>query len=83
MYHFQVSQSSSGFWNDLKLTWKRCADLPVKCHAISVAELDGKVYVAVTDSDYGDSVDSVPLMYDSYKDECLNCHNFLMHGIVW
>ena len=62
----QVSKSSSGFWNDLNLTWKRCADLPVKCRAISVAELDGKVYVAVIDSDYGDFV---PLIYDFYKDE--------------
>ena len=38
----------------------------MKCCAISVAELDGNVYVAVVGSDYGDFV---PLMYDSYKDE--------------
>ena len=60
---FQVSKSSSDFWNNLKLTWKKCADLPVKCGPVSVAELDGKVYVTVTGNyDY-------PLMYDSYKDE--------------
>ena len=52
-------------WNDLKLTWKRCADLPVRCRASSVAELDGKVYVAISSNDH----DLVPLMYDSYKDE--------------
>ena len=63
MYYFQVSNSSSDFWNSLKLTWKKCADLPVKYHATSVAELDGKVYVAVTHSYYS------PLMYDPYKDE--------------
>ena len=62
-YHFQVSMSSSDFWNGLKLTWKMCADLPVKCGAVSVAELDGKVYVTLTGNrDY-------PLMYDSYEDE--------------
>ena len=66
MYYFQVSKSSSDFWNSLKLTWKKRADLPVRCRPISVAELDGKVYVAVADSDYGDFV---PLMYDSCKDE--------------
>ena len=61
-----LSKSSSDFRNGLKLTWKRCADLPVRCRAISVAELDGKVYVAVIGSDYGDSV---PLMCDSYKNK--------------
>ena len=38
----------------------------MKCRATSVAELDGKVYVAVAGSNYSDFV---PLMYDSYKDE--------------
>ena len=63
MYYFQANKSSSDFWNSLKLTWKKCADLPVKCYASSVAELDGKVYVALRGNyDY-------PLMYDPYKDE--------------
>ena len=62
MYHLQVSKSSGDFWNGLKLTWKKCADLPVKCRASSVAELDGKVYVAI-----GRYVDS--LVYISYNDE--------------
>ena len=66
MYHFQVSKSSSDFWNSLTLTWNECADLPVKCCAASVAELDGKVYVAVT----GNSNHYfVPLVYDCYKHE--------------
>ena len=66
MYCFQVSKSSSDFWNGLKLTWKKCADLPVKCHASSVAELDGKVYVTISGhKDYY----CVPLVYHSYKDE--------------
>ena len=63
LYHFQASKSSSDFWNSLKLTWKKCADLPVKSWAVSVAELDGKVYVAVSHYYYS------PLMYDPYKDE--------------
>ena len=63
MYCFQVSKSSSDFWNNLELTWKKCADLPMKCCVTSTAELDGKVYVAVSDND------DYPLMYDPYKDE--------------
>ena len=63
MYYFQVSKSSSDFWNSLKLTWKKCADLPVKSGAVSVAKLDGKVYVTLTGNHY------YPLMYDSCEDE--------------
>ena len=62
---FQVNKSSSDFWNDLKLTWQQCADLPLKCWVVSVAELDGKVYAAITDCKY---VYCHPLMYDSSKD---------------
>ena len=69
----QVSKSSSDFWNSLKLTWKKCADLPAKCGAISVAELDGKVYITLT-GDY-----AYPLMYDSCKDEWSLLPN-LPHG---
>ena len=63
---FQVSKSSSDFWNNLKLTWKQCADLSGNCWATSVAELDGNVYAAVQ-SGKGACVD--PLMYDSKKDQ--------------
>ena len=66
MYCFQVSKSSSDFWNCLKLTWKKCADLPVKCCATSVAELDGIAYVAVSRNN---SHLYSPLVYDPYKDE--------------
>ena len=62
---FQVNKSSSDFWNNLKLTWQQCADLPLKCCADSVAELDGKVYAAISDSKFA-RFD--PLMYDSNKD---------------
>ena len=66
MYHFQVSKRSTDFWNGLELSWKKCADLPVKCLAVSVAELDDKVYVSVSgNKDYLCS----PLVYDPYKDE--------------
>ena len=65
-YYFQVSKSRSDFWNSVKLTWKKCADLPVICCADSVAELDGKVYVAVSRND--DHLYNL-LMYDPYKDE--------------
>ena len=58
--NFQVNKSSNDFWNNLKVTWQQCADLPVKFWALSVAELDGKVYV---------SGPSDTLMYDSNKDQ--------------
>ena len=63
---FQVNKSSSDFWNNLKLTWQQCADLPLNCFALSVAELNGKVYAAITDSKYAHFD---PLMYDSSKDQ--------------
>ena len=63
---FQVNKSSSDFWNSLKLTWQQCADLPAKYFATSVAELNGRVYVTIRDSEF---VRFVPLMYDSNKDQ--------------
>ena len=63
---FQVNKSSSDFWNSLKLTWQRCADLPSKYFALSVAELDGKVYITIRD---GKVAYFEPLMYDSNKDQ--------------
>ena len=62
----QVNKSSSDFWNNLKLAWQQCADLPVKCWATSVAELDGKVYVSGYDGKGGYPY---PFMYDSNKDQ--------------
>ena len=64
-YVFQVNKSSVDFWNNLKLTWHQCADLPMKCCATSVAELDGKVYIAVI-GNRGCYFD--PLVYDSTED---------------
>ena len=64
--NFQVNKSSSDFWDNLKVTWQQCADLPVKCLATSVAELDGKVYVSGESEDGGYHD---PLMYDSNKDQ--------------
>ena len=63
---FQVNKSSSDLWNNLKLTWQSCADLPHKYSAVSVAELDGNVYAAIQDSK-GGFFD--PLMYDSNKNQ--------------
>ena len=63
---FQVNKSSNDFWNNLKLTWQQCTDLPSKYFATSVAELDGKVYVTIEDSK---SARAEPLMYDSNKDQ--------------
>ena len=63
---FQVNKSSSDFWNSLKLTWQKCADLPSKYWATSVAELDGRVYVTIADSKFAHFE---PLMYDSNKDQ--------------
>ena len=64
--NFQVNKSSSDFWNNLKVTWQQCADLPGKCWALSVAELDGKVYVS---GQFGRGGHTAPLMYDSNKDQ--------------
>ena len=63
---FQVNKSSSDFWNSLKLTWQQSADLPKKCWATCVVELDGKVYITNMD-DKSNCVE--PLMYDSNKDQ--------------
>ena len=63
---FQVNKSSSDFWNSLKLTWQRCADLPHTCWATTVAELDGKVYVPIISSG---GTHFEPLMYDSNKNQ--------------
>ena len=46
---FQVNKSTIDFWRNLKLTWQQCADLPDKCWASSVAELNGKVYATIMD----------------------------------
>ena len=59
---FQVSRSSSDFWNGLKLTWQQCYKLPMKGFVTCVAEMDGKVYIAVMNC-------RCPLVYDSHKDE--------------
>ena len=62
---FQVNKSSSDFWNNLKVTWQQCADLPYKCWVTSVAELDGKVYVTTK----GRWAYFDPLVYDANKDQ--------------
>ena len=63
---FQVNNSSSDFWNSLNSTWQQYTDLPSKCWASSVAELDGKVYVTLRGSEYA-YVD--PLVYDFNTDQ--------------
>ena len=62
---FQVSKSSSDFWNSLKLSWQQCADLPFKCRIISVTELDGKVYGTIVGAK---NAYTQPLVYDTNKD---------------
>ena len=47
MFQVNKSTSSSYFWNSLKSTWQRCANLLSKVFITSVAELDGKVFVAL------------------------------------
>ena len=64
--NFQVNKSSSDFWNNLKITWQQCADVPDKCCAASVAELDGKVYVS---GYHGEGAYCCPFVYDSNKDQ--------------
>ena len=64
--NFQMNKSSSDFWNNLKVTWQLCADLPGKCWAFYVAELDAKVYVS---GGCGRGVYTFPFMYDSNKDQ--------------
>ena len=63
---FQVSNNSSDFHNNLKLTWRQCSKLPFKCFASSVAKLDEKVYAAMVHST-GAYYDV--FMYDSNKDQ--------------
>ena len=63
---FQVNRSSSDFWNNLKLSWQKSSDLPSNVLVTSVAELDGKVYVATLDCRGGYYE---PLMYDFNKDQ--------------
>ena len=63
---FQVNKSTIDFWRNLKLTWQQCANLPDKCWASSVAELNGKVYTAIMDVA---NPFTKPLMYDSNKDQ--------------
>ena len=63
--NFQVNKSSSDFWNNLKVTWQQCADLPGKCWVTAVAELQGNVYVTVSDGTGGYDT---PFMYDTNKD---------------
>ena len=65
---FQVYQSSTDFWKNLKLTWEKCADLPEKLFARSIAELDGKVYIIGQPGMGSGDVYTTPFMYDSNKD---------------
>ena len=64
--NFQVNKSSSDFWNNLKVTWQQCADLPKRCWLLSVAELDGNVYVSGASGNGGCTF---PFMYDRNKDQ--------------
>ena len=64
--NFQVNKSSSDFWNNLKVAWQQCADLPEKCWVTAVAELDGKVYVS---GESGTDVYLYPFVYDPNKDQ--------------
>ena len=82
--NFQVNKSSSDFWNNLKVTWQQCADMPEKRWALSVAELDGKVYVAGK-SEGGVYVN--PIVYDSNKDQwstlpALPCARFSLVSVT-
>ena len=63
----QINQSSLKYWNNLKLNWKRCADLPQKIWTSSVAELDGKVYITARGIGVVQFVN--PFMYDSNKNQ--------------
>ena len=63
--NFQVNKSSNDFWNNLKVTWQQCADLPQNCWPMSVAELDNKVYVTGYSEGGGHLVS---YMYNSNKD---------------
>ena len=63
---FQINNRSTEFWNNLKLTWQQCADLPEKYWANSVTKLDSKVYITPYGEDGGYST---PLMYDIDKDK--------------
>ena len=57
-----MSKSSADFWNTLELTWQKCADLLEKCWILSVAELDGMVFVSAKHK-------FNPYMFDSSKNQ--------------
>ena len=59
----QIDKGSIDSWNSLKLSWKQCAELPIKRRVTSITELDGSVYVSLS-GHY-----TYPLKYDSRKDE--------------
>ena len=63
------SQSSADLWKSLKQTWQKCADLPKRCPVVSVAELDGRVYI-YTESQSSEHV----YMYDSSEDKWSELH---------
>ena len=48
------------------MTWQQCDDLPYKCWAISVTELDGTIYTTLVDNEGGYFA---PFMYDSNSDK--------------
>ena len=63
------SQSSTDLWKSLKQTWQKCADLPKRCPVVSVAELDGRIYI-YTESQSSEHV----YMYDSSEDKWPELH---------
>jgi len=63
----QVNNSSTtNFWNNLRLTWQKRANLPEKQYVSSITELDGKVYIT-TYNKLGGS--QTPYMYNTNKDQ--------------
>ena len=66
---YDNQSSCANLWNSLKQTWQRCADLPKRCPVVSVAELDGGVYV-YTESQLSEHV----YMYDSIEDKWSELH---------
>ena len=60
----QVNKSSSEFWNNLKVTWQQCADLPKNYWVpLSVAKYEENVYASG-----GSGGDGFLFMYDPNKD---------------
>ena len=76
---FQISGSSIDFWNNLRVSWQQCADLPENFWLGAVAEMDGMVYATASSSKGGYTT---PIIYDSNKDQWSTLYQTYLMGFL-